>query len=407
MKRKHRRANSWNTLKPSLIIVSAMLSIARTLVYADARRASSVVSSASPQSTSSSHHRRALDARPFGMMHHSSNKFYHSIHRGRGLYNPPAKQVSITTSLMMQLRGGGTARNSTTQQTKQPWRRAYLAVGSNMGNQYQNIATALSLLQADGAVRLIRTSHLRMTAPMYITDQPAFLNGAVEIETLLTPLELLRSIKKVESGVGRDLSGNTQRFGPRPVDLDILLFDGYDIENEDGSAADTLDDNNVNPSSLVMQTDALEIPHPRMAEREFVLSPMCDLERGTEIIHPVLNKTMTKLLTLLVRGTNKNTTKDEPEQAMRVLPLPRGRMLIFNETIVMGILNVTPDSFSDGGKYSDSAEAAAIQALQMEKDGARIIDVGGESTRPGAEEVGVEEELRRVLPVITRIREGE
>jgi hypothetical protein len=191
------------------------------------------------------------------------------------------------------------------------------------------------------------------------------------------------------------------------VDLDILLFDGYDIENEDGSGADTLDDNNVNPSSLVMQTDALEIPHPRMAEREFVLSPMCDLERGTEIIHPVLNKTMTKLLTLLVRGTNKNTTKDEPEQAMRVLPLPRGRMLIFNETIVMGILNVTPDSFSDGGKYSDSAEAAAIQALQMEKDGARIIDVGGESTRPGAEEVGVEEELRRVLPVITRIREGE
>jgi dihydropteroate synthase len=102
----------------------------------------------------------------------------------------------------------------------------------------------------------------------------------------------------------------------------------------------------------------------------------------------------------------KKYSGGEKAKAVRVLPLPRGRLLIFNETIIMGILNVTPDSFSDGGKYSQSVETAVREALQMQKDGAAIVDVGGESTRPGAEEVGVEEELRRVLPVITRIREG-
>jgi len=78
----------------------------------------------------------------------------------------------------------------------------------------------------------------------------------------------------------------------------------------------------------------------------------------------------------------------------------RSRTLILGErTLVMGVLNITPDSFSDGGKYLDS-EAAIARALQLEKDGADIIDVGGESTRPGATSIAAEEELRRVLPVI-------
>ena len=130
-----------------------------------------------------------------------------------------------------------------------------------------------------------------------------------------------------------------------------------------------------------MQTEELEIPHPRMSEREFVLSPMSDLERAdNRITHPVSNKTMNELLNSLLRKNNSSTTNKD-EQAIRVLPLPRGRMLLFNQTIIMGILNVTPDSFSDGGKYSTSTE--------LEMDGADIIDVGGESTCLGAEEVAV------------------
>jgi 2-amino-4-hydroxy-6-hydroxymethyldihydropteridine diphosphokinase len=234
---------------------------------------------------------------------------------------------------------------------------------------------------------------------MYLTDQPDFLNGAVEIETILDPLELLRELKRVEGELGRDLSGNAIRNGPRPVDLDILLFDGFEVQKDDGTAADTMSDNNVLPSALIMQTNVLEIPHKSMAEREFVLTPMNDL--NSKVVHPVLNKTMSNLLSSLRCKSAENS-----EKATRVLPLPRGRMLLFNETIIMGVLNCTPDSFSDGGKFSSCVDTAAARAMQLKKDGAAIIDIGGESTRPGAEEVGVEEELRRVLPVIARIREG-
>jgi len=82
----------------------------------------------------------------------------------------------------------------------------------------------------------------------------------------------------------------------------------------------------------------------------------------------------------------------------------RSRTLILGErTLVMGVLNVTPDSFSDGGAYLDS-EAAIARALQIEQDGADILDIGGESTRPGAAFITAEEELRRILPVIQVLR---
>ncbi len=289
-------------------------------------------------------------------------------------------------------------------------RKAYLAVGSNMGNTYQNIANALSSLQFNGSVKLLHTSFLRTTAPMYVTDQPNFLNGAVQIETSLSPYELLTALKKVENELGRDLSGNSQRYGPRPVDLDILLYDGNDVTTLQATAAETIDENDLIPNSLVMSKHDsemwLEIPHPRIAEREFVLAPLMDLERmdANDIIHPILNKTMKDLLMALHNKNNLSVDEEQqPPPSRRVLPLPRGRMLVFNKTIIQGILNVTPDSFSDGGKYSKSVEDALAQALQMEKDGAGIIDIGGESSN--CEPVGIEEELRRVLPIIERIRQ--
>ena len=82
----------------------------------------------------------------------------------------------------------------------------------------------------------------------------------------------------------------------------------------------------------------------------------------------------------------------------------RSRKLLLGErTLVMGVLNITPDSFSDGGRYLDS-ESAIARALQLEKDGADILDIGGESTRPGAAPIALEEELRRILPVIQALR---
>lgn len=79
-----------------------------------------------------------------------------------------------------------------------------------------------------------------------------------------------------------------------------------------------------------------------------------------------------------------------------------GRSLLLNRPRIMGIVNVTPDSFSDGGAHF-STDAAVAHALKLAEEGADILDIGGESTRPGAEEVSLEEELRRVLPVIERL----
>ncbi len=79
-----------------------------------------------------------------------------------------------------------------------------------------------------------------------------------------------------------------------------------------------------------------------------------------------------------------------------------GKVLDLSRPVVMGILNVTPDSFSDGGRYGDLGRAV-VRAWEMVEEGAAIIDVGGESTRPGADPVEEEEELRRVIPVIERL----
>ena len=87
-----------------------------------------------------------------------------------------------------------------------------------------------------------------------------------------------------------------------------------------------------------------------------------------------------------------------------LLSLPRQRQLDLYRPVVMGILNVTPDSFSDGGRYTQ-LDKALFQAEQMLNDGAAILDIGGESTRPGAADVSTQDELERVIPLIEAIRQ--
>jgi dihydropteroate synthase len=98
----------------------------------------------------------------------------------------------------------------------------------------------------------------------------------------------------------------------------------------------------------------------------------------------------------------KKQTLTKPEEMKRVIPLAGGRQLPLSRPLVMGILNVTPDSFSDGGQFG-TPQAALQRAMVMAQEGADIIDVGGESTRPGAKPVSAEEELHRVIPAIDLI----
>jgi dihydropteroate synthase/2-amino-4-hydroxy-6-hydroxymethyldihydropteridine diphosphokinase len=265
--------------------------------------------------------------------------------------------------------------------------RAFVAVGSNLGNRYENIATALEMLcESSSGTTLRKTSFLHQTAPMYVTDQPAFLNGAVEIETGLEPHSLLNRLKWVEHELGRNFS--EVRNGPRPVDLDVIFFD-------------TVDETTSKFTPILLDAPDLVIPHRLMQERAFVLVPMVEVA-GEGYVHPVLNSTMKELLQDVTQGSLAST---DPS-TVRVMCIPRGRILSFHETIIMGILNVTPDSFSDGGKWNSSIDVAVEHALRMEKDGAGIIDIGGESTRPGAPEISIEEQIRRTVPVIQSIRKA-
>ena len=284
----------------------------------------------------------------------------------------------------------------------------YIAVGSNMGNRYQNIIQGIHTLQemSSQTVKIKNTSFLYETSPMYITEQSPFLNGMIEIETQASPMELISLCKRVEVLIGRDIH-STYRNGPRPLDLDIIYYDIQSPTSHDSNN----NNNNMNHTNakrnggIQFQSLQLTIPHPKIQERDFVLFPLNDLD--PLLIHPLFHQSSSDMMISYLQSTAtkdlENCTKTNP-RPIQILPLPHGRILHLDQPKIMGILNVTPDSFSDGGKFHESIDMALHQALQLVQDGADIIDLGGESTRPGSKETPPDIQLQRILPVMERIR---
>jgi 2-amino-4-hydroxy-6-hydroxymethyldihydropteridine diphosphokinase len=132
---------------------------------------------------------------------------------------------------------------------------------------------AIDALSEAGAV--VKRSSLYRTEPVGMTEQPVFLNAVVELETEMTPAKLLRFLLAVEQRFGRERIAEMKN-GPRTMDLDLLLYGG-----------------------LVTDTEELVLPHPRLAERRFVLTPLAEI--AAEVMHPVFGKTMLKLLEELPR----------------------------------------------------------------------------------------------------------
>ncbi|KAK0669299.1 putative dihydropteroate synthase [Cercophora samala] len=253
-------------------------------------------------------------------------------------------------------------------------RLAYIALGSNLGDRIGWIEKACAELDARG-IKVKRTSSLWETEPMYVLDQDRFVNGACEVETTLEPLALLDALQDIENSLGRKKIIDK---GPRNIDLDILLYDNIKFDHE-----------------------RLTIPHIGIPEREFVLKPLAELIPDKPV-DPNRPWTLTRdLLDALPRSSTPITTMT-PLSAHHppIMALNRAR-----KTHVMGILNMTPDSFSDGGQNTSLEEPTLVSNIRSFLDaGATMIDVGGQSTAPNAPEVSVEEELNRVLPAIKLIR---
>lgn len=141
----------------------------------------------------------------------------------------------------------------------------YLSLGSNLGNRASNIYGALRRLATN--IQLAEISTLYETEPVGLADQPWFLNLVCRAQTNLSPEALLTLAKTTEQDMGRE---KTVRFGPRAIDIDILMYD-----------------------NLVLSTPQLEIPHPRLHERGFVLIPLGEV--APHLIHPVLLKSVSEL----------------------------------------------------------------------------------------------------------------
>lgn len=137
--------------------------------------------------------------------------------------------------------------------------RSFVGLGANLNDPGGHIERALALLDGEDGIEVVAVSTLRETDPVGYEDQPRFLNGAAELQTTLTARELLERLLAAERSLGR-VRGAGPRFGPRAIDLDLLLY-GDEILDEPG----------------------LQIPHPRLHERRFALEPLAELDPALEI----------------------------------------------------------------------------------------------------------------------------
>jgi 2-amino-4-hydroxy-6-hydroxymethyldihydropteridine diphosphokinase/dihydropteroate synthase len=227
----------------------------------------------------------------------------------------------------------------------------YLGLGSNLGDRRANLARALGKLAAHG-VRLVRVSPVVESPAMLPDDAPTdwnqpFLNVVARCHTAAAPAALLDALKAIEREIGRTDRG---RWAPRPIDLDLLLYGRETIA-----------------------TDRLRVPHPGITERSFVLTPLAALEPK-----------------LTIPGAGARTVLEHARAGRRHLPF------------WMGVVNLTPDSFSDGGELRDE-DAIVARVGELATAGAALIDLGAESTRPGATPLTADEEWARLEPALGRL----
>ncbi len=245
-----------------------------------------------------------------------------------------------------------------------------LAIGTNLGQRRVNLQRAVDALGETLTIEAV--SPIYETEPWGYTEQPDFLNACLLGLTKLSPDELLATCKSIEQRLGRQAGS---KWGPRLIDIDMIFF-----------------------GQMVVDNGKLKVPHPQLDQRAFVLAPLADI--SPEWSHPKTNQSVINMLKNVDESTVHRLSG--PEYSLRrPINLTWGL-----KTYVMGILNVTPDSFSGDGVVKSKfwMQQAIEKAISLVDDGADILDIGGESTRPGGEPVTAEEELARILPVLKEVR---
>lgn len=247
-----------------------------------------------------------------------------------------------------------------------------LGLGSNMGDRLAYLRQALR------AIKQIPMLSVQQVSPVYISDallpnnapsswNTSYLNLALRCETELTPLELLHKTKAIEKKIGEKPAAD---WGPRYIDIDLLAWD-----------------------NLVQYDEHLHIPHEHLHERPFALWPLADV--APRWIYPLpgpfAGKTAMEIAALWGSRFNGDAPLHTKQIEQRI-----------DTPELVGIVNLTPDSFSDGGAFADDS-AAFNHLLQLVQAGALIIDLGAEATGPKAAPLDPDLEWQRLEPILKKI----
>lgn len=221
-------------------------------------------------------------------------------------------------------------------------KKVYISLGSNLGDRLGNIRRAVRQLKR--VLCNLKESIVLETEAILLSGMPEdwrknYLNMIVSCETELSPMQLFVELKRIERQLGRD--DFYQKWSPRVIDLDILLY-----------------------GDEVFESENLTIPHRELKNRHFLQHLLAQLG---------------------VDGFDF-----QPQSFLESFVL---------EPAIMGIVNITDDSFSDGGRYSN-AEMAINWAKELWNDGASVVDLGAQSTRPGATLKCAKDEIRALKPVL-------
>lgn len=249
-----------------------------------------------------------------------------------------------------------------------------LGLGSNVGDRLANLRKALQ------AIKKIPAMQVKQISPVYLSDAllpenaPAdwdmpHLNLAIRCEIQIEPLDLLAQLKNIEWQIGR--KPEARHWGPRILDIDILAWD-----------------------DLIIKSDVLTVPHENLQERPFALWPLADVAPFWTF--PLPGPNQGKTAAEIAEKWGSRFTGDAPLRTRQIYQR-------IDTPQIVGILNVTPDSFSDGGKFLQ-IEKAMAHALDLVKSGAEFIDLGAESTAPGALQLSPDLEWQRLEPILTTIK---